>query len=234
MPDGRVEALYCLLKEMAVNFKLKPGEKINEATLAKDLAASRTPLREALNRLVAERFFEFKSGKGFYCRELSATAVFELYETREILESAAVRLACARGSDLDIDNLKTMLENNGLDYEGKTVGETAALDEGFHLGIARLSENNELVRQIKHMNERIRFIRWIDLSTRGLKTKGAHTAILEAIQARDVDRAAELMRSHISVRMERVVAIVKEGYSNIYVEGVEGLQNQRISAHGEP
>ncbi len=67
MSEGRVEALYNKLKDMAVDFRIRPGERINEVALARELDASRTPLREALNRLVAERLIDFNPGKGFFC-----------------------------------------------------------------------------------------------------------------------------------------------------------------------
>ncbi|WP_210311639.1 GntR family transcriptional regulator, partial [Brucella endophytica] len=66
MSEGRVEALYAQLKEMTVNFRLRPGERLNEVMLARELDASRTPLREALNRLVAEQLIDFQPGKGFF------------------------------------------------------------------------------------------------------------------------------------------------------------------------
>ncbi|MEZ5873062.1 MAG: GntR family transcriptional regulator [Nitratireductor sp.] len=65
MSETRVEALYGALKRMAVDFRIRPGERINEVALARELDASRTPLREALNRLVAEQLIEFQPGKGF-------------------------------------------------------------------------------------------------------------------------------------------------------------------------
>jgi len=234
MAESRVGEIYAPLKEMAVNYHLKPGEKINEAALAKSLETSRTPLREALNRLVAERFFEFQSGKGFYCRELDTKTVFELYETREIIEEASVRRACERGSDAAIAKLKEFLLTKGMDYSGLTVGQSTQLDETFHVSIALLTGNDELVRQLQHLNERIRFIRWIDLSTRVLKTKGEHLKIMRAIEARDAEKATAAMRVHIEVRMDRIVAIVKEGFSNIYVKGPQELQETLIEVHQEP
>ena len=86
MNEGRVEELYTQLKELVVIFRIKPGERINEGALAKELNASRTPLREALNRLVAEQLVEFFPGKGFFCRELDPQSIFELYEARETVE----------------------------------------------------------------------------------------------------------------------------------------------------
>ena len=146
MREGRVEELYERLKEKAVNFQFKPGERINEVALASDLDASRTPLREALNRLVAEQFFAFRPGRGFFCRELDAPSVFALYEARGILESANVRLACARADDDDIRSLKEGALAASNQYRGKSIVAVTRDDETFHVTIAQLTGNAELVR----------------------------------------------------------------------------------------
>ena len=228
MSEGRVEALYSRIKEMTVDFQIRPGERINEGALARDLQASRTPLREALNRLVTERLIEFRPSKGFFCRDLDAGSIFELYELREIIEESAVRRACERGADTEIQSLKSALFDKGLDYQGKTVREVTDQDESFHLGIARLSRNEELVHQLERINERIRFIRWIDMAAHVAKTRNEHKLIMQAVEDRDADRAAAIMRSHIEKRVDQIVAAVKEGYSSLYVAGAEELFERRI------
>lgn len=62
--EGTVERTYRRLKEMAASYEFKPDSRLNESELSKRLDTSRTPLREALNRLVAEGFLTFKSGQG--------------------------------------------------------------------------------------------------------------------------------------------------------------------------
>lgn len=223
MSEGRVEAIYARLKEMTVNFRIRPGARINEVALARDLDASRTPLREALNRLVSEQLIDFQPGKGFFCRALSPDTVFQLYELRAILEEAAVRLACRRASDDDIRRLDEELRAHGLSTAGKTIREVTAHDEAFHLAIAAMTGNAELVRQLTHVNERIRFVRWVDMARRVHETKGEHKAILAALRARDGEAAAELMHGHIVKRMDQIVSAVKEGYSSLYVAGPEEL-----------
>jgi len=232
MSEGRVKALYERLKEMTVNFGVRPGEHLNEVALARALDASRTPLREALNRLVAERLIEFRPGKGFFCRDLDVRSIYDLYEVRQVLECAAVRLACQRASDAAIAALKDALYANGLSWVGKTIREVTEADEAFHLGIAEASGNAEFAQQLRHINERIRFIRWVDMSSRVLETKNEHRRIMQAIEARDADTAAELMRGHIVKRMDQVAASVKEGYANIYFKGPEELFARLITAEG--
>ncbi|MFQ5624862.1 MAG: GntR family transcriptional regulator [Paracoccaceae bacterium] len=228
MGEGRVGELYSRLKEMAVSFQFRPGERINEVALARKLDASRTPLREALNRLVAEQLVDFRSGQGFFCRDLDAGLIFELYEMREILETAATRRACERAADEDVMALRDDLYGSGLAFVGKTIPQVTETDEHFHVSIARLAGNGELVRQLVNINERIRFIRWIDMSSRVMKTKGEHKGIMAAIVDRDADRAVRLMQAHITKRMDQIVAAVREGFSNIYVPGAGDLFTQEI------
>ena len=106
MSEGRVVDLYQALKQKAVDFSIRPGDRLNEGALAKELGVSRTPLREALNRLVAEQLLEFRPGAGFFCRALDAKSIFDLYELRAFIEAAAIRTACQRASDADLAALK--------------------------------------------------------------------------------------------------------------------------------
>ncbi|WP_339856991.1 GntR family transcriptional regulator [uncultured Nisaea sp.] len=228
MSEGRVEEAYIRLKERAVNFQFRPGERINEIGLSRELAVSRTPLREALNRLVTEHLIDFKPGLGFFCRELDARSVYELYELREIIELAALRKACESASDAQLKALNEDLLANGLSYVGKTVREVTERDEAFHIAIAELSGNHELALHLAQINQRIRFIRWLDMSSRVKETKGEHRAIMDAMLDRDADRAADILGKHIRRRMDQIVASVKESFSNIYMAGPEELFDRQF------
>ena len=226
MSETRVDDLFRQLKAKAVSFELRPGDRINEGALAAELGASRTPLREALNRLVAERFFEFRPGQGFYCRGLEAREIFDLFELRKVLETAAVRAACERASDAELKALKTRLNTEGLETKGLSVAEACARDEAFHVGIAELGGNAELVAQLRLINERIRFIRWIEMAARVKQSKKQHVAIMEALAARNANKAPRLLGEHIEKRMDQIPDSVRAGIASIYVDGGEVLQDR--------
>lgn len=232
MSEGRVETLYNRLKERAVNFQIRPGERINEVAVARELDASRTPLREALNRLVSERLVEFRPGQGFFCRELDAQTIFDLYQLRAVIETAAVRRACVRASDAGIVALKRTLLSGGLQTAGLTIREVTERDEAFHLGLARLSGNDEMADTLGRINERIRFVRWVDMARRVGTTKGEHMAIMTALEARDADRAAAVLQTHIERRMDEITAAVSEGFSNIFMAGPEELFDRMAEQRG--
>lgn len=223
-----MDFIYAEMKKMAISFYIRPGQRINEVELAKELNVSRTPLREALNRLVAERLISSQPGKGFFCRELDVKTVYDLYELRVILEEATIRQACMRATDEELLALKNNEYAAGLAYNGMTIGETTTADEAFHLAIIRLAKNDENVRLLNLINERIRFIRWVDMLTRVKQTKTEHRFIMEALEVRDADRAGELMRAHIVKRMDQIVTVVREGYSSIYVAGPDELFARRF------
>ena len=111
--DSIVERVYDQLKAMAIGYEFKPGERLNEGELARSLGVSRTPLREALNRLNTESLLRFVPGKGFFCRDLDVHEIFSLYEVRKAIEVAAIRLAIQRAKDEDIDDLLAFLDSTG-------------------------------------------------------------------------------------------------------------------------
>ena len=217
-----VDKVYDAVKDMTVAYRLKPGERLNEVALAKKLGASRTPLREALNRLVAERFLDFRAGRGFFCRALDAREVFELYEVRRMLEVEAVRLACLRADDKDIQAIEKDPQYYTWQVYGQPIQDLVAVDEAFHIALAELTGNGELVSALRRINERIRFIRWLDMDARVEGTKGEHRAIIEALVARDEDLSAQMMQTHIERRQDQIDVVVREGFSTIYMNDLDG------------
>lgn len=226
-PTSSVDRAYATLSHMAINFEFMPGERLNETTLSNTLKVSRTPLREALNRLVAEGFFTFLLGKGFFCRPLSPEKVMELYQLRCALETEAVVRAIETASDKEIDDLATYLKKTEIEYQASTdLPELLRMDEEFHMKLAALSKNEEIIRVLSNANERIRYVRIINL--RQLRERGdenshdatslsAHRVIVEAVKKRDVDAAVKALRNHIERRSEQTMELVRLAYSQLYV-----------------
>ncbi|WP_068310433.1 GntR family transcriptional regulator [Polycladidibacter hongkongensis] len=227
--DSNVDRVYEKLRKMAANFEFKPDARINESALSTELGASRTPLREALNRLVAEGFLRFQSGKGFFCRPLSPARIMDLYEARVAVETEIVRLACKRAADADIRAVQDYLDATEPDYDNcEDPLELLRMDETYHMKVAALSQNEELQRTLANINDRMRYIRLIDLkSLRGKSPVSnhekaqlsAHRIVLNAMLARDADTASRTMRHHIERRLEEATEAVRIAYSQLYVPG---------------
>ena len=216
--DSVVERVYERVKAMAVAYDLKPGERVNEVEIARRLGASRTPLREALNRLSAEGLLRFVPGKGYFCRDLDVHEVFQLYELRKTIEVAAVRFAVERARDEDIEGLAAFLAQTGPDPGGRSTGELVDLDETFHERLLAMSGNAQMLRVLQNVNARIRFVRWIDMR-RGdrRKTQSEHADVLRALRRRDVAKCVALLEKHIDRRQDEITAALKEGYAQIYM-----------------
>ncbi len=223
MPLGSEKALsnvdkaYLAIKEMLIAYRFKPGERINEVELAKRLGVSRTPLREALNRLTSEGFLSFIGGRGFFCREFKPREIFELYQLRTVLEVAATRMASEQATEAEIDELERFLDETGPDDGRRTSEEMVDLDEEFHQRLMVFSRNAEMLQLLRNLNDRIRFFRWIEMDSRRQRTQNEHRAVLEAIRCREPDRAAAVMEGHISRRLDEITGGIKEGYSRIYL-----------------
>lgn len=209
--------LYDILKGMAVDFAFRPQERINEVMLAAQLNVSRTPLREALNRLVAEGFVTTKPQKGFFGRALDTRSMANLYEFRSYLESSVVELLCRNATEADLVTLRDMAERYNPDNDADaSPAELLERDEAFHVRMARLTGNEEFAKAIESANERIRFVRGIELRMRGA-TSHEHAAIVRAISARDVEESIALVRAHITQHADRIRDIIHMGIAEIYL-----------------
>lgn len=222
-----VERTYEAIHEMALSFRLRPGERLNESELSRELGISRTPLREALNRLVAENLLEFVPSKGFFRRSIQPREIFELYQLRLSLETLAIELLIQRLPEADaaldagLQVARAMaheMATADTDRPGATLHQTVRDDEAFHEALAELSGNGQLLDHLRAINLRIRPVRHFGMSRNQIRDGGhVHLRILDAITARDRAEAAQLLAGHMTCRYDEVESDVRQLYGQIYV-----------------
>ena len=206
---------YSMLRERLLRFRFMPNQKINEVTLAAELCISRTPLREALNRLVAEGLLVDR-GRGFSVPDLESEMVLDLFEARVEIECATVRLACERATEEALDALEAFLAESMAESPDASVDRLIELDIGFHDAIAEMSGNKVLRRTLANLNDRIHLVRWIAMEGRRKATQAQHRGILDLLRARNAEGATDAMRHHILHRNEDIVASIKAAYGHVY------------------
>ena len=216
--EGVAEYVYERIKALSISFDLLPGNRINELELAERLGVSRTPLREGLSRLVSEGFLTTIPGKGFFRRPLDAKEIFDLFELRQNIEVAAAPIVIQRASNAAIGHIRDFLEVSRADVPSRTIVDLVELDESFHEQLMALTGNEEMLRVLKNVNARIRFVRWIDMENKRATTQGEHIAIIEAIARRETAEAVRLLSGHIEKRIDQITAAIREGYARIYMD----------------
>ena len=185
---------YCILKERLVNCIYPPGTLLNEAQLAADLGASRTPVREAISRLEMEGFVKIMPKKGIYVTDISLNDVLQNFQTRIEIEPIAVRLAAPH---LPREEL--------LAFCGKFKGEAPDIQNGFrldtamHLFIIEHCGNRYIIDMMHRIfDENTRVI--ISSKQNQVQIHDArleHLDILNSLLDKDTERAIALMQSHI-------------------------------------
>jgi DNA-binding GntR family transcriptional regulator len=217
-PFRSADRVYDAVKSRAITYGFRPGERINEVDLARQLNVSRTPLREALNRLVTEGFLTTRLNKGFFARTLDPNEVFNLYEFRSAVEQAAVSIACERATKEELQALEKFVLASKDEKDDVLATKLLKLDEDFHERLARATHNDEFLRNIRGINARIHFVRWIDMQRgRRAYTQNEHLQIVRALKKRDANTAARLMRGHISRRLDQIVEVIRTGFAEIYM-----------------
>ncbi|RVI58611.1 GntR family transcriptional regulator [Sinorhizobium meliloti] len=195
-PLGRL--IYEEIKSDLLALRLAPGAELQEQELADRYSGSRTPVREALSRLVAEELV-VRVGRAYVARDFKPNDIRDLYDFREALECTAVRLCAERASQSLVEKLQNLL----LDQAAKAMeGDRAGfgeLDRAFHLTIAEGSQNALLEKQIVMVHDQIRIVRARELKLGSALTNAleGHKRIQAAIARRASIIAEEEMRFHI-------------------------------------
>jgi DNA-binding GntR family transcriptional regulator len=189
---------YAQIKQMIFDFALMPSDRFSESELAQRVAVSRTPLRQALQRLEREGFLQVMPKIGWQVAPLDFDTFDELYDLRVLIEChAAQMLAAAEPRDA----LHTLAEQWLVPAAERLADAVAVgvLDEQFHGLLVQASGNREMSRVHREITERIRIIRRLDFTkpARVEATYDEHARILRAVTRRRADEAARLLRAHI-------------------------------------
>ncbi|MCS0496532.1 GntR family transcriptional regulator [Ancylobacter sp. MQZ15Z-1] len=190
--------VYRFVLDALRNGELKPGERVREQDIAERLGVSRTPVREALGRLVEKRLLEPVGGRGLVVRSLSATEIVDLYVMREIIEGAAARLAAQHASAPELAAMEDLLARFAA-HPQDDERELARLNRLFHDAIHRAARNPYLDSASSELHDAIALLGSTTFAVpgRAREATGEHAAILQAIAARDADRAEQAARAHI-------------------------------------
>jgi DNA-binding GntR family transcriptional regulator len=203
-PLTLADQAYGRIKQMIFAFTLMPGDRFSEGELSQRLSVSRTPLRQALQRLEREGFLQVMPKIGWQVAPLDFDTFDELYDLRVLLECHAARRLAERDDSSDNGQPATLqalaavwmvAPQERLD-DGDEVGR---LDEAFHALLVQGGGNREMARVHREITERIRIIRRLDFTKRARveATYEEHARILRAITRRRADEAQRLLRAHI-------------------------------------
>lgn len=215
-------AVYDTIREMAIEFRFRPDEKINESEIAERLGVSRTPVREALNRLLIEGLLHFEKNHGYYCRSLTTSDLFFLAESRRTIEVGMLEQVIARATDAKLDDLAEFAGNIARDAAILPACELARADEAFHTRLASMSCNPVTMDLLRNVNARVRFMRKIRIEDPKVRATvfSEHVEIVAAVKARDLSRSRQLMEQHLAFSENDAAAVLKEGLGKIYLDKI--------------
>jgi DNA-binding GntR family transcriptional regulator len=189
---------YTLILDAIDSGIYRPGARLVESELAERFGVSRTPIREALQRLETQSLLS-RDGRSLIVASLDHNQMAELYVVRRELEGLAARLAAKHATQEEVRVLREMVEADNKLTDNPSA--LARANRRFHKQIHLASHNRYLVQQLDLVHRTMALMATTSLAAqgRGEIAQSEHDAIVSAIEARDEDAADEALREHISV-----------------------------------
>ncbi|WP_108445651.1 GntR family transcriptional regulator [Halomonas denitrificans] len=200
---------YAVLQRMIVRGELAPGERIAEPALCEQLGISRTPLREALRMLAGDGLIATRRNRNAVVTRIDPQELEHLFEVEAGIESLAVGLAARRMTNTELKQLEALQERlEKLHAKGDRDG-YFALNQRIHALLVAGAKNpvlEETHRRLLGRLERARYLA-LDRLGRWQESTDEHRAILEALKARDGERASRLLADHVQHTGESITQI---------------------------
>ena len=198
--SGQKDAYELILDAIDVGV-YRPGDRLVESELADRFGVSRTPIREALQRLETQRLLA-RDGRSLIVASLNHNQLAELYAVRAELEALAARLAAQHAAPEEIKVLRDMVDEDKGRLDNPE--ELARTNRRFHKQLHLASHNRYLVQQLDMVHRTMALLATTSLAAEGRAENavGEHEAIVQAIESRDGDAAGAALRAHISRAFE--------------------------------
>ena len=187
-----------LLRQRIFNRVLAPGSWIDELKIAEEYGISRTPLREALKVLATEGLVTMKLRRGAYVTEVNEKDLTDVYHLLSLLEADAASAVAMQASTAQLKELQTL--HDSLEKAIKNRERFFEINEVFHMRLLEIANNRWRDQMVVDLRKVMKLNRHNSLlkSGRIAESLSEHSAIMQAIAARDADLAARCMRSHFA------------------------------------
>jgi DNA-binding GntR family transcriptional regulator len=202
------ERIYEEIVHLILSGELPSGGWVDEKQVIHKLRVSRTPFREAIGILAKGGLVEIRPYRGFYVRSFSRDETADIYELFKRLECFAVELAMPLMSDRDINGFENILIEGAVALQRGDMNTYAMRDREFYKNIAEQSRNSALLEALARVALQIQLCGTITSVSREFAERAAHGCddIIQAFEARDIPRAAFLVRGRISHTQEVILA----------------------------
>ncbi|MFL2841267.1 MAG: GntR family transcriptional regulator [Candidatus Puniceispirillaceae bacterium] len=189
------------LEQRIVEGELGNGKRLDETELSGFYGVSRTPVREALQRLAESGLAEHLPRRGTFVRSPSLSQLVEMFEVMAELECMAIRLAARRATTNDIDALEKDNETCRAAVAANDTKKYYEVNARLHGRIYQMSGNSFLAVEARRLHDRLRPFRRLQLRVRGRmeESMAEHDIILAALRDGNADRAMETMKKHITI-----------------------------------
>ncbi|WP_102107025.1 GntR family transcriptional regulator [Oceaniglobus roseus] len=205
MENRRADTIARALEEMILSGEFAEGARLDEIRLAERFGVSRTPVREAFQRLALTGLIEQIPRRGVFIRQPGAVELMEMFEVMAELEALSGRLAAVRISD---GALAQLAEANGNCRRAVEAGDANAYydeNERFHHIIYAEAGSAFLKGEVERLHRRLKPYRRLQLRLRGrlAQSMAEHEEIVAALSAGDAARAAKVLRAHVAIQGEK-------------------------------
>jgi len=218
------------IRDMIVQDKFKPGERIRERQLSKELNVSRTPLREALKILAGERLIDILPNRGAVVADPAPDEVRELLQVLGALEALGGRLAAECATDQEISEIRALHFEMLAAYSRKDRLTYFKLNQMIHKSIVAASRNAVLIEAHDQFNARVYRVRYRSNQRNALWHEAIHQheTIIEALESRDGTLLAQRLSSHLGNTWTKVSA---DDYTDSPLDNADSVVGDDSSAN---
>jgi len=221
-PKSIKDILYERLKTAIIKGELKPGERLIEQELSEMFDVSRTPLREAIQKLETEELLTRVNSGGVKVSELSERRLKEIYDVRRAIESMVIKHVALKWTEKDINELAAIVEKvketlNFKKDEEFSVLKRLSLDSLFHTKLCEIYGNQVCIKMLNQLQNQINRYSFIAMhhNQRFYEASKEHLELYELIKERRDEEAAEKMIEHITRAEETALNKLKNFKHNV-------------------
>jgi DNA-binding GntR family transcriptional regulator len=205
--------IHTILRSQIVDGSIPPATRLSEVTLAENLGVSRTPIREALQKLEQEGLAERRHGLGLFVAGLTRRGATEVVGIRSVLEGYAARLAAERITPEELASIRAAHDDANRAIEAGALEELMEANTHFHDGVNAASHSDRCVAMIGELRDwvlRYRAEALVEDAARS-RSYAQHAQIIAALESRDGQLAEELARAHI---FDSMAAVIEHAFSD--------------------